>query len=57
MITAAIVLFILSIFAAIAGFGGFTPDAANTARTLFYVLLVFSAALMIIGVIRKPPRV
>ncbi len=57
MITLAVVLLALAIAAAIIGYGGALPEAAMIAQTLFFVFMGLSAILMVIGVMRKPPRV
>jgi uncharacterized membrane protein YtjA (UPF0391 family) len=47
----ALIFFIISIIAAIFGFGGISAAAADIARILFYIFLVIFIVLLVLGLV------
>ena len=52
----AVVFFIISIVAALFGFTGIASAAAGIAKILFFIFIVVFLALLIAGLVRRPPR-
>ena len=53
----ALVFFIVSIIAAVFGFGGISAASAGVAKILFYIFLVLFILSLIFGFIKRPPAV
>jgi len=47
----ALIFFIVSIIAAIFGFGGISAAAADIARVLFFILVVIFVVLLVLGLV------
>lgn len=54
MLSWALVFFIISLIAALFGFGGIASDAAGVAKVLFFIFLVLFVVSLITGMIRRP---
>ena len=53
----AAVFFVIALIAAILGFSGIAAGAASIAQVLFYIFLVIFLLSVILGLMRRPPRV
>ena len=48
------IFFIISIIAAVFGFGGIAAGAVDVARVLFFIFLILFVISLLTGVIRRP---
>lgn len=53
MLRYAVIFFIISIIAAVFGFGGIATGAAEIAKILFFIFLVIFLATLLLGLIRR----
>ncbi len=53
----ALVFFVVSIVAALFGFGNIAAGSADIARILFFVFIVLFVISLIMGLVRRGPRV
>lgn len=53
----AIVFFIISIIAGVFGFGGIAAASAGIAQILFYIFIAVFIVTLILGLMRRQPRV
>ena len=51
MLRWAAIFFVISIIAALLGFGGIAEGAADIAKVLFYIFLVVFVALLVLGLV------
>src|SRR5688572_2273266 len=56
MLRWALIFLVISIVAAIFGFGGISAAAADIARVLFFIFIVFFLVLLIAGLSLRPKR-
>jgi len=54
MLSWALVFFIVSLIAALFGFGGIATGAADIAKVLFFIFLVLFVVALITGMVRRP---
>ena len=55
MLNYAVIFFVIAIIAAVFGFGGIAAGATEIAKILFFVFLLITVVILIMGLIRRKP--